>query len=328
MEKQSYEVLGIGAPFVDQIVYVSDDFLKKVTGKKGGMTPIEYKQLTSILQKCSENPITIPGGSSANTIRGMAQLGHSCAFAGKIGNDAVGKKFIDSLAHVKVTSKLIFTSTPTGQALCMITPDGERTMRSFLGSGKEMTPEDLHPSLFADVRLVHIEGYTLLNAGLTKRAMELAKAAGAQVSFDLGSFEVVKNHKEIIIELVSHYVDILFGNQDEMKALTQLSPEKACDVLRDICSTVVVLLGGEGCLVGSGTSRVPCPAVAVPVIDTTGAGDLFVSGFLHGYLHGYPIQDCAYFGTLTGAAVVQVRGVDITPEEWSRLKDHIKKSRQ
>lgn len=320
-----YDILGLGAPFVDQILYVDEKFLQQVPGSKGGMVAVDYPQLKSLIKKSGIEPIPIPGGSCANTMRGLAQLGNACAFTGKIGRDPMGKKFVESLLRVGITPKLVLTSTPTGQALCIITPDGERTMRSFLGSGKEMSPKDLHPSTFSGAKLVHIEGYTLLNEGLTKQAMELAKAAGAKVSLDLGSFEVVSQFKETLIELIAQYVDVLFGNQNEIQTLTQLPPQKACQLLSDICETVVVLLGGEGCLVGNHSKQVQCPALAVPVIDTTGAGDLFVSGFLHGYLKGHSIEECGYFGTLVGAEVVQVRGVDISPEQWSKLNKHIHK---
>lgn len=313
-------VLGIGAAFVDQVLYVKDDFLKNVPGKKGGMVIVDHKELTNIIQQSGQTPIIIPGGSCANTIRGLAHLGQQCTFNAKIGPDEIGKFFTESLIKLKITPELIPTETHTGQALCLITPDAERTMRSFLGAAQEMGPGDLLPSIFEGIRLVHLEGYTLLNPGLTERAMELAKKAGAKISLDLGSFEVVKLFKDSIIKLIKEYVDVLFGNRDEIQMLTQLPPEQACTYLSSICETSVVLLGSDGCIVGRGSKQIKCAAIPVQVVDTTGAGDLFISGFLHGYQQGHSLEDCAYFGTVTGAAAVQARGVDIPESSWKIVK--------
>lgn len=323
-KRSTYDVLGIGCPVIDQVLAVGDDFLEHVPGAKGGMVLVDYKTLSSIIQRSNIPPLILPGGSSANTIRGLARLGHKCAFVGKIGKDDMGKRFIDSLQDLDITPLLIYTHTPTAQALCLITPDSERTLRTFLGAGTEMTHDDLQPDFFSDVKHVHIEGYTLYNGQLTERAMVLAKEAGAKVSFDLGSFEVVSHFKEEIIRLVSRYVDVLFGNRDEMQQLTQLAPDKAIDVLRDLCETSIVLMGGDGCLVARGIQKVHCPALAVDVVDTTGAGDLFISGFLHGYLQGHSLEESARYGILTGAHVVQVQGVDIPIHAWENILQQIK----
>lgn len=325
IKKRQIEVLGIGTPVVDQIIKVEESFLDDIIGEKGGMVVVDFDTIAKIIRKSPFSPIILPGGSSANTIRGLAQLGHQCALIGKIGRDPISRHFLESLSALKIQSHLIHSSTPTAQVLCLVTPDGERTMRAFLGAGKELRPEDLQPSLFENVSLVHIEGYTLLTNSLTQRAMELAKEAGAKVSFDLGSFEVVKQFKDTIIKLLPRYVDIVFGNKVEIEELTNLSPEKACKVLKDLCETSVVLLGSEGCIVGSGIQQIRLPALSVQVVDTTGAGDLFLAGFLHGYLRRRPLEDCAHFGTLAGGAAVQVSGVDLPIEAWSSIKETIAK---
>lgn len=323
MSSQSYDVVGIGAPFIDYIIDVSDEFLQQLAGDKGGMIAVDYPAFRKIIEDSGVTPKVIPGGSGANTIRGLAWLGHSCALIGKIGDDEAGKLFLESLTALNVVPFLIQVKTPTAQAICLITPEGERTMRSFLGAGQEISVDDLNPRFFNGVQLVHIEGYTLLKEALTQRTMELGKAAGAKISFDLGSFEVVKKHKDDIVDLLTRYVDVLFANRDEVYMLTQLGPEKGCQVLADICETVVVLLGAEGCLVARGAEQVHIPAYTVEAIDTTGAGDLFASGFLHGYLKGRSLSDCGRYGVLTGAAAVQVRGVEITPDTWQEIRAKI-----
>lgn len=321
-----HEVLGIGAPIIDYVIEVSEEDLSTFSNGKGGMQVVNYQTFEKILHCASHPSEHFLGGSAANTIRGLANLGHSCAFTGKIGKDLAGRKFSEGMKTLGVHTKFLFSSdTPTAQVICLITPDKERTMRAFLGASGELEAEDLTPEMFEGVQLVHLEGYTLLKPKLARRAMEMAKAAGAIISFDLGSFEIVEANLDVIVELLSRYVTIVFANQDESHKLTQISPEKACSILKDFCDIAVVLLGKEGCLVGSGSKQIACSAFPVhSPIDTTGAGDLFASGFLHGYLRGHSLQDCAHFGALTGAAVVQVHGVEIPQPDWMLLKDKIK----
>lgn len=322
---QNPDILGIGAPFVDHIIQVSEEYISQLPGKKGGMWPVDYRTLTKIINSSGSAPTLILGGSGANTIKGLANFGYRCALSGKIGTDEAGRKFLASMKSLGITSFLQPTHNPTSQVVCLITPDKERTMRAFLGASEEMRGEDLDPRNFVGVRLVHIEGYSIMKEGVAQRAMELAKSVGAKVSFDLGSFEVVKAYKKALIELLARYVDIVFSNQEETLALTGREPEKGCEVLRDICETAVILLGKEGCLVGQGTREVYCPAFKVDAVDSTGAGDLFASGFLHGVLQGCSLEECARYGALTGAAVVQVVGVDIPPQSWDEIKRKISK---
>lgn len=316
----NYEVLGIGSPFVDYIIAIDEDFLRHVPGNKGGMVVVDYRTFLAIITKSGAEPIIIAGGSGANTIKGLANFGHPCAIVGKIGSDDAARRFLESMKTLNVIPLFKKTETPTAQAVCLITPDGERTMRSFLGASQEMSQRDLDPNLFNGVKLVHIEGHSLHNEQLTQEAMKLAKNAGAKVSFDLGSFEVVDAHRQRIIDLLSRYVDIVFANRDEIRSLTRLDPDKGCSVLKDMCETAVILLGKEGCIVGSGYKQVNCPAFPVEPLDTTGAGDLFASGFLHGYLRNMPLEECARFGALAGAAVVQVQGVEIPSHGWEKIK--------
>lgn len=305
---------------VDHIIMVDELYLQKIPGAKGGMEAVDYATFKSIIQKSHVLPKVIPGGSSANTIRGLANFGHKCALLGKIGSDDISAKFIKNIQALNIVSLYKQSETPIGQIVCLITPDGERTMRSFLGASQELTLEDLDPAAFANVQLVHIEGYTLLKQSLTQKAMELAKSAGAKISFDLGSFELVKTHKKEIIDLIAGYVDIVFANAEEVKSLTGLQPQKACQVLKDLSEIAVILLGAKGCLVGKNNRIIHCPAYPVEALDSTGAGDLFASGFLHGYLEGASLEKCAHYGALAGAAVVQVQGVEILPEIWTEIK--------
>lgn len=320
------EVLGIGAPVIDYIIEVSEDFLDRFKGKKAGMEVVDYQTIEEMIKKSEVIPEVFLGGSGANTIRGLANFGHACGFIGRIGKDSAGRKFSEGMKSLGIETQFLLPSTtPTAQVVCLITPDKERTMRAFLGASRELKLEDLEPRMFEGVNLVHLEGYNLLKPGFTRRAMEMAREAGAKVSFDLGSFEVVESNVKMIRELLSRYISIVFANQQESYALTQVNPEHSCRLLKDLCEVAVILLGKEGCLVGKGNTLIASPAVCVPTpVDTTGAGDLFASGFLHGYLQGNTLEECAHFGALTGAAVIQVHGVEIPPPDWIALKEKVK----
>lgn len=315
------EVLGVGTPILDLFIHVDHAFLELIEGEKGGAKTVDYETFCQILKESNQNPLYAMGGSAANTIKGLANLGRKCAFAGKIGNDDAGKVFLKEMALLNITPHLLQTNIPTAQVVSLISPDRERTMRSFLGSHNELQPENIQPEVIKNASLVHIEGYLLSYGSVVETVMKLAKGAGAKISFNLGSFEITNYHKKLIIDLVAKYVDILFVNEMEGRALTHLDPEKGCDLLKDLCETAVVTMGKEGCWAGRGTEKAFEPAYLVDnVVDTTGAGDLYASGFLHGYLSQKSLSECARSGNLVAAGVLHNYGVSITPEKWQEIK--------
>lgn len=320
---QEYEILGIGAPCMDILIHVDDEFLASIDAKKGGSKLENWETFSKIIEKANNPAQYAAGGSASNTIKGLRSLGQKTAICGKIGSDEMGQKYIKNINHLGIIGKLVTSSTPTQQVAAFITPDHQRTFRVFPGAAIELSSLDLTPELFRNVKLVHIEGYALYNGSLVRRAMELAKEAGALVSFDMASFEVVQKYKETILELISSYADIVFANEDEAKTLTGLFPSEACDKLKSMCKVAVILVGEDGCWVGSGDYKHHSPAVASKVIDTTGAGDLFASGFLHGYLEGCPLDICAQYGNLTGGAVVEIVGAEIPEAKWKELREQL-----
>lgn len=316
-----YEILGIANPVMDHIICVTEEYLSIIPGKKGGMIEVDYETFVEIIQKSGTQPTLIAGGSGSNTIKGLANLGQRCALVGMIGTDSIAKQFLESIQELGITPLFHISSSPTTQVLCLITPDGERTLRGLLGASQEMTGSNLNPTTFQGVKLVHIEGYTLLNETLTEKAMILAKEAGAKISFDIASFEIAGQYKEKIIYLISRYVDVLFANAEETTTLTQTTPEKGCEVLKELCETVVVLRGKQGCIIGSKDKTILCPAFPIDnPLDTTGAGDLFASGFLHGYLTQQSLTECARYGAVTASSVVQIIGAEIPSHEWPNIK--------
>lgn len=324
--KGTYSVLGIGGPILDQILPVTEEYLATIPGEKAGMEPVDYHTLQKIIENSGSKPISVPGGSSRNMINGMVRLGDACAFCGKIGNDSSGEEFIQLMKQRHIELLLARTDTPTAVVLSLVTPDGQRTFRTFLGASQEMRGQDLRPEYFNNVQLVHIEGYALYNDNLVETAMQYAQEAGAKISFDLASFEIVRKFKPKIVQLLGNYVDIVFANELEAAALTELNEEAACDFLAELCEVGIVLMGPLGCWVKRGNHKMHCPAYPVKPIDTTGAGDLFASGFLHAYLQGFNLEECAHYGAIAGRAVVQVMGAEIPHQSWAEIFALLKKS--
>lgn len=323
----NYEILGIGGPILDQLLSVSEAYLASLAGDKGGMLPIDFETLEKIIAGSGNTPISVAGGSTRNTLHGLSRFGEKCALLGMVGSDQRGKYYRSLLKEQGIFPLLIESETPTAIVLSLVTPDGERTMRTFQGATVEIRGHHLDPSHFVQAKLVHLEGYTLFNEDLTETAMRLAKTAGARVSFDLASFEIVKRFRDHILHLLETYVDVIFANEEEIFALTgQKDPEKGSAFLAERCEIGVVLMGPKGCWVQQGSAKLHCPAYPVQPLDTTGAGDLFASGFLHGLMRGYPLEICAHYGAIAGKAVVQVMGPVIPHEAWEEIYRQLKKA--
>ena len=314
------EVLGLGGVMIDNVLMVSHEFLSTIPGEKGGMERIDYPTLKEILARSGVAPAVVPGGCSANIMKGLACFGRKAGMLGKIGKDPMGKFYINAMNERDVSLVMIESETPTAQLLALVTPDGERTFRTFQGASVEMGKSDLKKEFFAGVRLLHVEGYSLFNGDLAESAMKMAKEMGCKISFDLASFEIVRAFKPTIMHLLQNYIDIIFCNEFEARELTGLSEEKTSDFLAKLCEVSVVCMGKRGCFVHSGEEHFHFPAFVVDKpLDTTGAGDLFASGFLAGYLGNRPLQECALYGSLAGAAVIQVPGAEIPHEGWEQI---------
>eukprot|EP01118_Nematostelium_gracile_P013621 TRINITY_DN5168_c0_g1_i1.p1 TRINITY_DN5168_c0_g1~~TRINITY_DN5168_c0_g1_i1.p1 ORF type:complete len:200 (-),score=40.39 TRINITY_DN5168_c0_g1_i1:46-645(-) len=188
------EVLGLGSPIVDNTCFVSEDFISSVAGVKGGSQTINYDEMQDILKRASKMQ-TSEGGSAANTITGLNMLGTKCGLTGMIGADECGRHYSEKMEKDGIHTEFACNEhLPTAQAICMVTPDGERTIRCFLGASCEFSSRNLKEEQFENVGLVHMEGYNIYNEGgqLLRESMEMAKRAGAKVSLDLASFEIVK----------------------------------------------------------------------------------------------------------------------------------------
>lgn len=311
---QPFKILGLGHACIDLVVAVSEDFIKEISGNKGGAQAIDLEELNMLLRLIPQTPKFIAGGSAANTIKGLAALGENCTFLTHLGKDHLADYFSKHLQTMGITLLASASEDQTSQVLCLVTPDKQRTMRFYSGCSHEFSEGMLHPNSFQEIKHLHLEAYLLRNGNLPERAMQLAKKNGATVSIDLSSFEIVHEFKSQIIKLLQGYVDIVFANEDELQALLSLSAYEGCLALKKKVPIAVILMGKKGCLVGSKDQILHHPANLVTVVDTTGAGDLFASGFLYGFLHHYPLTECAILGNRLGGAIVQVEGAELPPD--------------
>ncbi len=314
------KILCIGAALNDLLLRESDAFLAGLGNEKGGMTLAEKKQLDEAVNQSNESVESAPGGSACNTAVGIARLGGDVSFLGKRGKDEVGQKIESKLTEWGVDCKLFESETPTGQVLSVITPDAQRTMMTCLGAAAELNPDELSSSDFEGYDLVHVEGYLLFNTPFTMKVLELAKDNNCKISLDLSSFEVVNIFKEQLPDLLTNYVDIIIANEDEAHAYTGKNPPDSLEIFSQLAEMAIVKLGKDGVSIAYEGQKYFVEGNPVKAVDTTGAGDLWASGFIYGLTRGWPIDFAAKVGNQTGAAVVQVVGATIPENDYEQIK--------
>ncbi|MGA2507769.1 MAG: adenosine kinase [Chitinispirillaceae bacterium] len=317
-------VVGVGSALIDICLLESDTFLQTAGAQKGGMTLVNSFCIPELLRKTDKKPVIVPGGSACNTILGIGKLGGNARFIGKRGNDEFGSLFESGLRRHSVEPVLFTSSTPTGQVLSVITPDAQRSMLTFLGASAETDPSEITDPLFKNAALVHCEGYLLFNQKLMQAVLDAAERSGAWVSLDLASYTVVEKSMDFLQTIIAKYVDILIANEDEARAFTgQGDEEKACTTLSENVEIAVVKIGSRGSLIGyrGSITRIGAMGGGAPVTDTTGAGDLWASGFLYGLLQGFPLEKCGALGSACGYEVCKIIGATIPEEGWQRIRN-------
>jgi sugar/nucleoside kinase (ribokinase family) len=314
------KVLGMGAALVDMVVRVDDAWITKTGKPKGGMTLVDFAEMKQLLGGLLA-PTLVPGGSACNTMVGIARLGGVSSFIAKVGKDSLGEVFETHLADSKVESKLGVSSVATGCVLAAVTPDAQRTMFTYLGASNDLSPVDIVPALFKDVALFYLEGYRAYDAKTFKLAMEMARAQGAMTALDFGSFGVVNDCRPLFDTLFQEKsVDIVIANEDEARAYTGLEEESALKKLAKSAPIAVVKLGSRGALISKNGEVTCVEARPVHAVDTTGAGDLWASGFLFGLLSGWDMKKSGLLASLVASEVVQVLGPGIPEDGWNRIQ--------
>ncbi len=321
------KVLGMGNALVDIIIRIENErIIDEFTLLKGGMRLVDPDFVEKLLNTCSHLPNDkTPGGSAANTMNGLANLGIEVGFIGKVSQDRFGVFMKDDMVINGIAPILMEGLAPTGLAVALITPDSERTFAVNLGCAIELSPDDITPEMFFGYDYFHIEGYLVQNHDLLRKAVILAKQSGAKISLDLASFDVVEENLDFLNEIIRDYVDVVFANEDEAKAFTGFEPEMALHEISRICEITIVKTGEKGSFVKHQDNVHKIGIIEAKSIDSTGAGDLYAAGFLYGLSNGLTLQKCGQIGSLLAGKVIEVLGAKMKKETWLEIIQEVKK---
>lgn len=325
MSAPSFELIGIGNPIMDLLAHVPESFLTThVAGEKGGMVLVDDTDIEALVARLGTGYAMTPGGSAANAVLGATKLGLRTTFLGKIGGDVTARDYrANFIAAGGDGSRFKHTAVPNGRCLSLVTPDGQRTMRTHLGAAMTLSPDEVTTADFAGARHAHIEGYLMFNPALAEKVAATARAAGCTISLELSSFEVVNVARDWILSQLRKGVQVVFANEDEVRALFQKdAPYDAhARQLASYGGIACVKIGKDGAWVAQGSElhRIE-PVTVARVTDTTGAGDAWAGGFLYGHLRGYSLAGAGTLGSALGAECVQHLGPAIPDVHWLRLR--------
>jgi sugar/nucleoside kinase (ribokinase family) len=316
-----HDVAGLGNAIVDIIAAVDDRFLLTHKIAKGTMTLIDEFRAQELNKALADARQTlgflheVAGGSCANTMAGLASLGGRGSFTGKIHDDRLGAVFTRSMnaQGVRFTTRPGQSGAPTASSMIAVTPDGQRSMNTFLGACRELTPDDVDEAQIASARVTYVEGYlwdTDAAKQAVRKAMDAAKDAGGQVALTLSDPFCVGRFRQEFAALMKERLNILFANEEEAKALFEEDDfAKVVAHMQAWGGIAALTRSAKGCVIVQGQSVHEIPAHPVKaVIDTTGAGDQFAAGFLFGLTHDKPLDTCGRLGVLAAAEVISHYG--------------------
>ena len=311
------DVYGGGNTLADIQVQVSDPLLESLGFAKGMMTLVDRTTQQRVLETLGDVPRNqCAGGSAANTILGIAGLGGRTAYAGKVGDDALGRFCLADMRDNQVTIDVPVSAGPTGTCVVLITEDAQRTMLTFLGVSSEVGPEDVDPLLVARAQAVYVEGY-LFSAETPRqaayRAVELAADSDALLSLTVSDAFLVDLFRDEFLELARGPVDVLFCNEDEARSLLENDDTDDCArQLGQWVPRVAVTLGADGALLVDQGQLIRVPGVAAEALDTTGAGDMFAAGVLYGLTNNLSFKQSARLANELAARVVSQLGARLS----------------
>jgi sugar/nucleoside kinase (ribokinase family) len=265
------------------------------------------------------------GGSVANTMRTLANLGGNGGYLGKIGDDKLGHIFKEAFEKIGIKTHLSFSGKETGRVMGLVSRDSERTMATYLGAAAELTPADFSPEIFQQYQYAYIEGYLVFNHDLIQAGIEIAKAAGLKIAIDLASFNVVEANLEFLKDIIKNHVDIVFANEEEARSFTGKEPEQALHEIAAMCELAIVKVGRQGSFIKRGDEVIKVSAIEANAVDTTGAGDSYAAGFFYGLTHGYDLETCGKIAALISGKVVEVMGANLPDSQWPSIKEEIRK---
>ena len=304
------DLIGIGNAIVDIISNVDDSFLKKNLLKKGSMKLITLEESNNILKDC-EVIKQISGGSAANTVVSLANLGNNVEFIGRINNDEFGNFFSKDIKEsgARFNSKALKTNESSAHSIVLITPDAQRTMCTYLGASTQFESENIDYNSIIDSKYLYLEGYLWDSESAKKafiNAAKIAKESRTKIILSLSDPFCVYRHRESFLNLIKDYVDILFCNEDEIKSLfEEVDLERCIKEVKSLCEINSITLGEKGSIIICGNNVEPInPFGLGKVIDTTGAGDIFAGGFIHGLINNFSINNCGNIGSICAGHIV------------------------
>lgn len=310
MTETALDVLAIGNAIVDVIASADDAFITRENLVKGGMTLIDAEQATALYGKMNAGR-EISGGSAANTLAGLAALGARCAFIGQVANDQLGEVFAHDVraGGIEFDSKPSEGEPPTARCLILVTPDGQRTMNTFLGASQFLPATAIDEDAISKASILYLEGYLWdpeEPRAAMRRAIAAAKGAGREVAFTLSDAFVIDRHRADFLQMIDEgKIDILFANEIEIKSLNETDDfEQAVAATAAKVPLLIVTQGEHGAIALSGGERHSVDARPTDVVDTTGAGDLFAAGFLAGRVKGESISRCLDMGAIAAAEII------------------------
>ena len=313
MTQATYDILGIGNAIVDVVARTEDTFLSRHDMHKGAMILIDTAMADAIYAAMPPG-IESSGGSAANTCAVAAGLGARVAYIGKVADDQLGSVFRHDIDAVGVhfPTAALSGGAPTARCLILVTPDGQRTMNTFLGACVTLGEADVDPALVAAAEVTYLEGYLfdpLEAQAAFKKAATAAHAAGRQVALSLSDAFCVNRHRAAFLDLVANHVDILFANEAEITALYERNTfEEAAEAARKDVALAALTRSEAGSLILRGTETVHVAAVPTKVVDTTGAGDAYAAGFLAGLTSGKSLEICGRMGSIAAAEIISHYG--------------------
>lgn len=314
MSNTRIDVVAMGNAMVDVLANVDEAFITRHGLQRAGMSLVDEDRATE-LYAAMENPIEMSGGSAGNTIAGLASFGGRGAYIGKVAQDTLGESFRNDMKSMGVIYETlpIIVGAKTGRCLVMVTPDGERTMNTYLGAGRSLSPEDIDADLITDASITYLEGY-MFDPPQAKSAFgvaaEIAHSAGRMISLTLSDPFCVDRHRDDFQAFVEQNTDILFANEAEITSLYKTNTlEEAAKIVSEKCKIAVLTRSADGSVIVADGKFIEIKAEPVAkVIDTTGAGDQYAAGFLYGLSRGMKLETCGRLGSLAAAEVISHMG--------------------
>ncbi|MFK7859630.1 MAG: adenosine kinase [Granulosicoccus sp.] len=322
-----FHVYGVGNALVDLEYEIPEQILTDLGIDKGLMTLIEEDRHHELLDKLFHlKSRPCGGGSAANTITAVAQLGSKAFYSCKVANDSTGEYFLDDLAASGVRTNLsrdALAEGHTGKCIVLVTPDAERSMNTFLGITREISVAELDENALKDSQYVYIEGYLVpeVNArAAAVKAREVAQAAGVKTSLTLSDANMVKFFKDPLLEIIGGGLDMVFSNEEEAKLMFDAdSIEASVTAMKTIARQFAITRGADGAVVFDGEKLHEIPAEKVTPIDSNGAGDIYAGAFMHGLSNGLPFSRCAELAGAAATTLVQQMGARLTNEQMQAV---------